>query len=89
MNSTIWKYALGMHRDVSISMPVGANILSVGAQKNEMFLWALVNPTNKPVYRDFVILGTGHTYEGDPGKFIGTIHLHNSQLIFHVFERGK
>jgi hypothetical protein len=90
IEQTIWKYPLRITDEVRISIPTGAQILSVQMQGDTACLWALVVPGQKEVERYFRIFGTGHpipdispyTFE-----FISTIQVHGGRLIFHVFER--
>lgn len=72
-------------------MPKGATILCAREQGNDVCVWAEVDPwqTMKEL-RYFDIYGTGHDISDEgvpPRKYIGTAHLMNGRLIFHVFER--
>lgn len=81
---TVYKYPLPHQRDVTIELPRGAEILSVGAQDDNAVLWARADPHQPKVIRKLRIIGTGHP-DAD-GTFIGTILLHDGRLVFHVFE---
>ncbi len=87
----IFKYHID-YTSESMSLPVGAIILSVGMQKDKLMLWAIVEydddkrktvPTEERLIR---ILGTGQdlTPEMEHGKFIGTVF--NGPFVWHVFE---
>ena len=84
--STIWKYPLEITDRQALSLPVGADILSVGNQNGTLMLWALVDPNNGVSARKIHIFGTGHQIGAYPGKlrFIGTAF--TGSLVWHVFE---
>lgn len=82
---TIWKYTL--QPDITLEMPVGAEVLSVREQGDEICMWALVEPDAEKEERRFMGFGTGHDVPGGIlKKFIGTAHLHGGRMVFHVFE---
>ncbi len=70
-------------------MPKGAVILSVGQQNDRPFVWALVDPAAPPSGRQIVIVLTGWETAADPGRFLGTIHLHQGRTVAHVFDMGE
>jgi len=87
----VWKFNLGLIgryvTSVPVAIPSGARLLSVGIQEDQMMLWALVDPPNKPVAREFMIIGTGvpsEALEARAPQFIGTVQ-HNG-YVWHVFE---
>ena len=83
----VWKYILDPYNS-SVLMPSGAEILSVGEQGNDVCLWARVDPNAPKVFRDFLIVGTGHNIpENLSLKFVGTVHIFNRVLVFHIFEK--
>jgi hypothetical protein len=81
----IWKFRL--HPTQPVMVPIGATILSVGNQSDDIYMWALVDPdaVQEPVRP--VIVGTGHEVPADAGPFIGTVILHDGALVLHVFHR--
>lgn len=84
---TIWKFDLVS--SCAIQIPEGAEILSVDEQQDIIRMWALVD-TDKPlVTRHFFIYGTGYTLPAEPLQFIGTVHLYNGTLVFHIWEGLK
>lgn len=88
MSLTIWKFPLALERAQDIEMPAGAEILSIGNQRETICLWARVETekTNKETRR-FVIVGTGHGAPDAVGsKLIGVVMMQGGDLIFHVFE---
>lgn len=96
---TIYKYPLKVTDFQEIELPEGAEILSVQTQilgsgkrlfvsdRQELCLWAMVDPDNPLVPRRIRIFGTGNPMEYEHElKFIGTCQMHNGALIWHVFE---
>lgn len=82
---TIWKYPLDSVFGI-LSMPVGAQILSVANQFSSICLWVLVD-TNAPAEnRRFYVVGTGHPLPEEPTVYRGTAKVENGHIILHVFE---
>ncbi len=80
MTSVILKYPV----ESSIAMPAAAQILAVQVQDGVPKLWAIV-PVGEPlVHRKFVVRGTGTTFEGDEGTYIGTWQA--GEFVWHLFE---
>lgn len=85
---TIWKFQFDIVSPLCISMPQGAEILSVQDQGGTACLWAIVNPESELEQRYFEIFGTGQFMRGDMGaerRFIGTFQ--QPPYVWHVFER--
>ena len=84
----VWKYKLGftVTDDMTISMPAGAELLTVQVQYGAPALWARVDPEARLVKRRIHISGTGHV--GAEGRYIGTFQLDEGRLVFHVFDHG-
>lgn len=80
----VWKFTL--HPYAKTHMPIGAKLLSVHAQGNDICLWAEVDTDAKVEAREFVIIGTGHEIREHAGEYVGTAHLAAGQLVLHVFE---
>lgn len=82
---TIYKY----HLPTSglVDLPEYADVLSVGEQEGEIYLWALVDPHEMHVLREFRVYGTGWTCEEDPRDFVGTVQMQNGP-VFHIFTTG-
>lgn len=86
----IYKYHLPFEDVITIKMPKDAEILSVGNQNEAAYLWALVDSNAELIDYHFRMAGTGHPIIGGyTYRFIGTVHFHNSKLIFHIFEMTK
>lgn len=89
MKKTIWKYPFEVNDEVKLTMPKGAEILTLMTQQGQPCIWALVNPDEEQVEKTFEIYGTGHPIDDNPlgeRKYIGSFQVFNQALIFHVFE---
>lgn len=93
MRKTIWKFDLGEIADrYVISMPKGAEVLTLQLQRKLPCIWVLVDPQAEKEDRVFEIFGTGHVIdysEGAERKYIGTFLIYGDDLVFHLFERIK
>ena len=97
----VFKYEVNLGRVGSVGtvMPQGARILSVqvqpvdlglGAHRNVVMLWALVDENAKQARRLITGYDTGLALpNGDPGKFIGTVQLQGGALVLHFFDEGE
>ena len=88
---TIWKYPIAMTDVQNVTMPVGAEILSVQPQGGELQLWAIVDPEAAPEFRVIECVGTGHWMhdvggDGNIRKHIDTVQLCGGSLVLHIFE---
>ncbi len=84
----VYKYRLPMDDYAEITFPEGAKILSVDEQNGGIFIWALVEPEAPQELRRFIFAGTGHliTEPLENLEHIGTFHMLDSRLIWHIFE---
>jgi hypothetical protein len=86
MVKQIWKYKV----ENIIEMPKGAEILTVQIQNGQMFnacIWAKVNPENELEKRQFVVIGTGHSFDDTNCEYIGTYQ--DGPFVWHLFEVKK
>ena len=85
----IFKYQLVVTDSQEITLPVNSKILSVQNQNEEIVLYALVDDKIVLTRKHKIIIhGTGHEADDIVAfNFIGTVSMHGSRLIFHVFER--
>jgi hypothetical protein len=83
---TIWKYQLVIQDSQPLTMPKGAEILTVQVQNNIPCIWALVDPDAEIEHREFCMFGTGHDFGLIDYKYIGTFQIHEGLLAFHLFE---
>jgi hypothetical protein len=81
---TVYKYQLPTEDYATLTMPMSAELLTVGAQKNQLVLWARVDTEAPPEQRRFRIAGTGHPKVD--GEYVGTAQLHEGSFVVHVFE---
>ncbi len=89
MNKTIWKFPLIVTTWQNITMPIGAEILTVQIQNEEPCLWALVNPKAETESRRIGMFGTGTSVSYDmraSRKYISTLQMKNGLFVLHVFE---
>jgi hypothetical protein len=82
----IFKYRL-MDADY-LTVPAGSKILPVAEQRNDIVIYALVDPDvkEKTIY-SFLVTGTGHEIEEDLNdyRFLGTVSLLAGSFMFHIF----
>ncbi len=89
---TIFKYRLNVVDRQRVSMPTGAEILSVQFQSGLLHLWALVeDQTRTSEDRVFLMFGTGHDTEGEASadRYVGTVQEAARGLVWHVFEGAR
>lgn len=96
--TTIWKMFKKLDELddwIEFSLPVGAKVLSVGNQREQLCLWFEVNTTKDlPKTRHyFRTAGTGHPVNVPHpidavkvGRFVGTVFFSDGELVFHVYE---
>ena len=83
----VWKFAIG-DPESPISLPRGAEILSVAVQRGVVCLWALVDPEQPREDRHLVVAGTGQDVPDERGRFLGTVLLADGDLVFHIWDRA-
>jgi hypothetical protein len=81
---TIYKYTLKMTDSQTISMPIGAKILSVQNQNHTVTLWAEVEDALPTEDRIFFVVGTGMPIPSNPLNYIGTVQTY--AFVWHIFE---
>ncbi len=87
-DQTVWKFAIPIGDEFSLTMPGGAKILTVQTQFDQPFIWALLDPSAPIEMRHFRLAGTGHPVSaGDRLKHVGTFQLRGGELVFHLFEK--
>jgi hypothetical protein len=89
MAKKIYKYPLPMENVSTITMPKGAEVLTVQVQHGSPYVWAIVDDKASPERRNFEMFGTGfempETHFIESRKYIGTIQLQRGDLVYHVF----
>lgn len=85
----IHKFPIELVNEQLVHMPAGAHIISVMEQRHEIVLYAVVRPSDLLESVTIYVRGTGHPLNfawNDYPRFLGTVSLHDGQLMFHVFE---
>lgn len=82
---TVWKFALALADYQAVNMPEGAEILHLGEQGDDLFLWARVDPERPNKTRYFTVVGTGHIAPKS-SPFVGTVLTRGGSFVWHVFE---
>jgi len=88
----IFKYPLAIVGEQVLLLPKGAEILHIGVQNGELYLWAMVDEQEESEIRRFSIIGTGHSIPERVSKnlyHIGTVFMSGGSLVWHVFEEIK
>lgn len=94
MERIIWKYGVPMTDHFALSMPSGAQVLTVQILDGVPQLWALVDPSRPPQQRQFALYGTGwelpHTAQ-EIGVYVGTFQVSEGKLklVWHLFDLGE
>lgn len=87
----IFKYQLQLEVGVeqTFEMPRHATIISLQNQRENICIWALVNSSNQPEERTFVIVGTGHPIHFSTAAFkhVDTVQMLGGDFVWHIFER--
>ena len=84
----IYKFKLDIEDMRLVRMPKGAKILSVQNQREEVCIWAEVDPDAHQTIRRIAIHGTGHTVTPG-GQFVGTFQLSGGDFVGHVYDHGE
>lgn len=83
---TVFKYEIPFDGHAMLALPLGAELLHFGNQREIPTLWAMVDPEQPPTKHVFRLAGTGHEIEEKIVKFIGTAQFAGGSLVFHLFE---
>lgn len=93
MNNTIHKYPLEIAQPTKIHIRKGTQILSIQAQQERPFIFALINPNGEDdlQLRTFISLPVGKPLPASPHiwVYMGTYQLSNGKQVYHVFEEVK
>lgn len=85
----VWKYEIAIRNRFTLSMPIGAKILSAHTQNSKAYMWALVDPEAGIELRHLILVWGGWDVPDDIGDFVGTIPLAEGAFSFHVWEKAK
>ena len=85
---TIFKEVItGVDDPYTLQVPADAEILYAREQRGEICIWFLTNTdTTEKRSARLLIYGTGHMVDENPLRYLGSAHLEQGLLIFHVFE---
>lgn len=75
----------------SVQLPVGAQILTAGAQGTDVFIWAIIDKDRKETFTaKFRVIPTGlHAFDDYNLSYLSTVFMNNGQYVFHIFrEQG-
>jgi hypothetical protein len=85
---TIYKYPIEITDEQTVSMPIGAQILSAQMQGTQLCIWALVEVGNVNCNRRVRIFGTGNTVKLDGNwKFVDSVQ--ERIFVWHVFVESE
>ncbi len=80
----IWKYKLKNHAVTDICLPRDAKVLFIGAQGEDVFLWAQLDNTKPVLNRAFCSYATGQALP-DYGEYIGSA-ITSHMDVWHIYE---
>ena len=87
MKKVVYKYKLQITKVIQeVVLPLGAQILCIKMQNDELCMWALADPDQ--TYNEVVKIrcaGTGHEITEDV-EYIDTVMLLDGELVFHFFK---
>ena len=87
---TIFKYPLVLKEVQTISIPEGAEFLSVREQNDLPVAYFLVDPEQEKFSLEFKVLGTGQPIEDNYLKgfrYLETVSIYEGKLIWHIFSK--
>lgn len=89
--SEVWKFEPMASTTFALSMPVGAEVLTVQVQHGKPQIWAKVDPFAPVEMRRFALVGTGQRIPDDSEmghrlRYVSTFQLEGGLLVFHLFE---
>lgn len=85
----IYKYDLPVMDVAEVSLPAGAEILKIEAQRGMACLWALIDDLQRPEKRTFLIVGTGNPVPDEATKETHVATFQQGPFVWHVFEPRK
>jgi hypothetical protein len=86
--NTIYKYPIEITDEQTVSMPIGAQVLSAQMQGTQLCIWALVEVGNINCDRRVRIFGTGNTVKLDGNwKFVDSVQ--ERIFVWHVFVESE
>ena len=70
-------------------MKIGAEIIHLGEQNDDICMWAVVDPEAEDTKRYFHVVGTGNEFDPSDKKYIGSAQVSGGKFVFHIWERIK
>jgi len=86
--AVIWKWVLREQEQI-IEVPLGTTLLSTGWDpKSGVCVWGRVPDPNtvRTEKRRIIVIGTGQEYPNILAKFLGTVIMFDSGLVWHIYE---
>ena len=81
----IYKYMITSELYQTVKMPKQAKILTVQMQREDPYIWAIVDPDLPKEDRHFKVHGTGHRFNMEQNEeYIGTWQ--DGPFVWHLFE---
>ena len=80
----IYKYVIPPNNHV-VAMPWDRQLLGVGAQGNNICIWAEVEPDAEPEKIRFAVVPTGGDVPKNKACHLGTVLLNSASLVFHIY----
>ena len=83
--NVVWKFPLRLSGGAAqpIEMPAGATVVLVAMQDDDPTLWVRCDPRAPRTRREFRVVGTGHTFDGDLHHVGSCI---DGPFVWHVLE---
>lgn len=89
MAKSIFKVEIDLAAVQKVSVPQGAQILTVRKSGNGLGLWFLGNDGNRRVNKTFYVLGSKDAADKvQANKWIGAVHFAQGNKVLHVFGAG-
>lgn len=87
MRRQVWKYPVRPQVEPqAVKMPKGAEIIHVGQQRGEPYVWVMVHPHVMAEPRNIWCIGTGWDIDMRGKVYRGTAHC--GAFVWHVFEEA-
>lgn len=89
MTRRIYKYEIPFQDRYAIPLPINHIVLDIQLQRDVICLWAIVPvEANYEPAAPFVlrIFGTGHEIEDKNLRYIKSVQMTNSNLMWHIFQ---
>jgi hypothetical protein len=84
----VYKYLANIGEKTLLVLPLGAKILTVQKQKENICFWVLQYEGQAPTeVKTILKVGTGHTFDDvNYYQYIGTVQEFDGSLVWHYFE---